>query len=72
MSSNSNSTNRRFFQDTEPGSVIVILLDVQRKYFIPRIGIQPCKVWDETNEKNRRQYEIVFTIMIVLGKITIK
>jgi len=42
MSSNSNSTNRRFFQDTEP-------------------------VWDETNEKNRRQYETVFTIMIVLA-----
>ena len=45
---------------------IIILL----KYFIMKFSrnAQPCKVWNETNQKYRIQYEIVFIIMIVLGK----
>ena len=68
-----NSTIRGF--GDEPGLVticIVILLVgiiIQLKYF-KYSRTQPCnKAWDKTNEKNRVQYHIVFTIMIVLGKI---
>lgn len=49
---------------------LLVGISILLKYFIMKFSrnVQPCKVWNETNQKYRRQYEIVFIIMIVLGK----
>ena len=49
---------------------LLVGITILLKYSIMKFSrnVQPCKVWDEADQKYLKQYEIVFAIMIVLGK----